>query len=97
LCLHYETIAAVKPPGKSLPHTAPLIASPCTLSHASTHHAGLLQQVGLDAGASDAVALVEADLQQLAEAGGVIITQRLGVTKGLEDGVGLQNEGQHQA
>ena len=51
----------------------------------------LLQKVALDGGAADAVLVVEVNLDPLSEARTVVVANRLGVTKGLQNGVGLQN------
>ena len=50
---------------------------------------GLLQQVGLDASTTDPVGLVEVDLNQLPKPTAVVVPERLGVAKGLENRVGL--------
>lgn len=42
-----------------------------------------------DARAADVVALIEVDLNQFAEAATVVVAQRLGIAKRLQNGVGL--------
>jgi hypothetical protein len=58
----------------------------------------MLQLVGCgtthtpDARAADVVALVEVDLNEFAEAATVVVAQRLGIAKRLQDGVSLSRE-----
>mmetsp|Transcript_5900 Transcript_5900/g.17761 ORF Transcript_5900/g.17761 Transcript_5900/m.17761 type:complete len:204 (-) Transcript_5900:553-1164(-) len=52
---------------------------------------GPLEQVGSDGGAADPELGVELDLHVLSEPGRVVVPHRLGVSKGLQDRVGLQD------
>ena len=54
-------------------------------------YAGLLEEVLLDLGALDDALLVEDDVDVLAEAGGVVVADGLGVAEGLQDGVGVED------
>ena len=54
-------------------------------------HSALLQQVRLDQGSTDVVAAVKVDLDELAKATGVVVAQRLGVSKSLQQRVGCQH------
>jgi len=60
------------------------------LLRAVTHHSAFFQQVCANARATDVVGLVEVDLNQLTKATAIVVAQRLGITKGLQNGVGLQ-------
>lgn len=62
---------------------------------AAPHHSALLQEVGSYACTTDVVGVVEVDLNQLAKAAAVVVAQRLGIAKGLQDGVGLQHTPVH--
>lgn len=55
------------------------------------HHSGLLQEICLDACPTDAPAVVEEDVDELAKATTVVVPQRLRIAKGLEKGICLQN------
>lgn len=55
------------------------------------NHAGLFQQICLDARPTNAPAVVEEDVDELAKATTVVVTQRLCIAKGLQKGIGLQN------
>merc|ERR1712042_108292 len=52
---------------------------------------GLLQKVGLDIGGGDFGGGAEVDTDELTESGGVVVTDGLGVTVGLQGRVGLDN------
>jgi hypothetical protein len=55
----------------------------------AAYHSALLQQVRPDASSTYVVGLVEMDFNQLAKATAVMVAQRFGISKGLQDGVGL--------
>ena len=52
-------------------------------------NARLLKQVGLNEGAADGVVVIEVNLDPLAEARGVVVSYRLRVAEGFQNGVGL--------
>merc|ERR1719173_211695 len=52
---------------------------------------GLLQKVGLDIGGGDFGGGAKVDTDELTESGGVVVTDGLGVTVGLQGRVGLDN------
>ena len=55
------------------------------------HDTTLLEQVCENFGTADVIARIEVNLQQLAEARGVVIAQSLGIAESLQEGVGLQH------
>jgi hypothetical protein len=59
-------------------------------SNPPSHHSALFQQIGAYACTTDVVGVIEVDLNELAEAAAVVVAQRLGIAKGLQDRVGLQ-------
>ena len=54
-------------------------------------HAGLFEQVEVDEAAGQLAHVVEVDADELAEAGGVVVPDGLGVAVRLQDGVGLHD------
>merc|ERR1719462_401040 len=52
---------------------------------------GLLQKVGLDVGRGDLHVGAELDTDELTESGGVVVTDGLGVTVGLQGRIGLND------
>lgn len=55
------------------------------------HHSRLFQEICLDACPTDAPAVVEEDVDELAKATTVVVPQRLCIAKGLQKGICLQN------
>ena len=61
------------------------------LARQLVHNSGLLQQVCLDPRTTDTAAIVKEYVDQLAKATTVVVAQRLGISKCLQEGVGLQD------
>lgn len=58
-----------------------------------THHTALLKQVGAYARPTYVICLIEMDLNELAKAATVVVAQRLGIAKSLQDGISLGRRG----
>ena len=62
-----------------------------SLHWALLHDAALFEQIGLHVAALDVVLLVAVHLHVLAETRGVVVAHRLGVTKALQERIGVEN------
>ena len=67
------------------------------LSTKLVHHSALLQEVCLDQSSTDVVTTVKVDLDQLAKATTIVVAQRLGIAKGLQQRVCRQHSVLHSS